>query len=79
MNNTAFGDGLCSYHIEAAISFEHCMALKFEDNIRKQIRSHYDILEQIHPTPFVALNHMTVVLKISDLPKPRNNCNKLHY
>ncbi len=65
MNKAASGDSLSSYHIEAAIAFEHCIALRFEDTNWQQILSYYDMLVQIHPTPFVALNRMTVVFKIS--------------
>jgi RNA polymerase sigma-70 factor (ECF subfamily) len=65
MNKAAYGDGISSYHIEAAIAFEHCIALTFEDTDWQQILAWYDMLVQLHPTAFVALNRMTVVFKIS--------------
>jgi RNA polymerase sigma-70 factor (ECF subfamily) len=65
MNKAAYGDGISSYHIEAAIAFEHCIALTFEDTNWQQILAWYDMLVQLHPTAFVALNRMTVVFKIS--------------
>lgn len=65
MNKAAFGDAVSSYHIEAAIAFEHCIALKFEDTNWQQILAWYDVLVKIHPTAFVALNRMTVVFKIT--------------
>jgi RNA polymerase sigma-70 factor (ECF subfamily) len=65
MNKAAYGDGISSYHIEAAIAFEHCIALTFEDTNWQQILAWYDMLVQLHPTAFVDLNRMTVVFKIS--------------
>ncbi|CAN5390762.1 RNA polymerase sigma factor [soil metagenome] len=64
MNKAAFGDSLSTYHIEAAIAYEHCSTKKFEDTNWQQILNYYDLLVQIHPTAVVALNRMTVINKL---------------
>jgi RNA polymerase sigma-70 factor (ECF subfamily) len=63
MNKAAFGDSLTSYHIEAAIAYEHCSVPTFEQTNWKLILDYYDMLVQIHPTAIVALNRLTVVYK----------------
>ncbi len=64
LNKAAFGDSLSSYHIEAAIAFEHCIAASFDKTNCPQILSYYDLLVQIIPSAIVALNRLTVVYKI---------------
>jgi RNA polymerase sigma-70 factor (ECF subfamily) len=65
MNKAAVGDSLSSYHIEAAIAYEHCTAAEFENTNWQRILAYYDLLVQIHPTAFVALNRMAVVYKLN--------------
>lgn len=64
MNQAAFGNTLSSYHIEAAIAYEHCIAATFAETNWQKILSYYDLLIQIHPTAIVALNRMTVIFKL---------------
>ena len=65
MNKAAVGDSLSSYHIEAAIAYEHCTAAQFKNTNWQRILAYYDLLVQIHPTAFVALNRMAVVYKLN--------------
>jgi RNA polymerase sigma-70 factor (ECF subfamily) len=65
LNKAAFGDSLNTYHIEAAIAFEHCITISFEKTNWQQILAHYDLLVQMHSTAIVALNRLTVVYKIN--------------
>ena len=65
MNKGAVGDSLSSYHIEAAIAYEHCTAQQFENTNWQRILVYYDLLIQIQPTAFVALNRMAVVYKLN--------------
>ena len=64
MNMAAFGDDLSSYHIEAAIAFEHCAAERFEDTNWERILTYYDWLAKINPSAVVLLNRLTVIYKI---------------
>ncbi len=65
MNKAAVGDSLSTYHIEAAIAYEHCTADQFENTNWQRILAYYDLLVQIQPTAFVALNRMAVVYKLN--------------
>lgn len=65
MNKAAVGDSLSSYHIEAAIAYEHCTAAQFENTNWQRILAYYDLLVQLHPTAFVDLNRMAVVYKLN--------------
>jgi RNA polymerase sigma-70 factor (ECF subfamily) len=64
MNKAAFGDTISSYHIEAAIAYEHCVAATFEETNWTQILHYYDMLAQINPDPVVMLNRLMLVNKI---------------
>lgn len=64
LNKAAFGDSLSTYHIEAAIAYEHCIAESFEKTNWQQILAYYDSLVLMHPTAIVSLNRLTVVYKI---------------
>jgi RNA polymerase sigma factor (sigma-70 family) len=68
LTQSAEGDAVSAYHIEAAIAFEHCTAPSFERTNWKNILHFYDLLYQIHPTPVVALNRAIV---ISEVDGPR--------
>ena len=64
MNKAAFGNELSSYHIEAAIAYQHCMAPSFEQTNWQAILSYYDMLAIINPSSVVLLNRLTVVFKL---------------
>ena len=65
MNKAAYGTDLSSYHIEAAIAYEHCMAPSFEQTNWQHILSYYDMLVSINPSSVVLLNRLTVIFKVS--------------
>ena len=79
LNKAAFGKSLSSYHVEAAIAFEHCVSVSFEQTNWTKILSYYDLLVQLHPTAIVALNRMTVVYKIVNTEKVLLEINKSSY
>lgn len=79
LNKAAFGDSLNTYHIEAAIAFEHCIAISFEKTNWLQILAHYDLLVQMHPTAIVALNRLTVVYKINGAEETLKELNQSPY
>ncbi len=64
MNKAASGTVISTYHLEAAIAYEHCVARSFEKTNWKKILSYYDLLAQIHPTATVMLNRISVIYKI---------------
>lgn len=69
MNKAAFGNTISSYHIEAAIAYEHCIAESFEDTNWKQILHYYDMLVQLFPSSVVRLHRLTVIFKVSGAEK----------
>ncbi len=64
MDKAAFGDRISSYHLEAAIAFEHCVADKFDSTNWKKILELYDWLLSISPSQITEINRTVVVLKL---------------
>lgn len=60
----ASGTEISTYHMEAAIAFEHCIAPSFEQTNWEHILSFYDMLAVYHPTSVVLLNRLTVIFKV---------------
>jgi RNA polymerase sigma factor (sigma-70 family) len=79
LNKAAQGDVITSYHIEAAIAFEHCMAPSFAETRWDRILGYYDMLLKIHPTPVVALNRLTVIYKMAGAEKTLRQLNSAEY
>ncbi|MCI0750703.1 MAG: sigma-70 family RNA polymerase sigma factor [Flammeovirgaceae bacterium] len=61
MDKAAFGDSMSSYHLEAAIAFEHCTASTFENTNWNRILYYYDWLCKISPSPITSLNRIVAV------------------
>lgn len=64
MNKAAFGNEISTYHIEAAIAFEHCIAESFEQTNWKRILEYYEWLCRISPSPVTELNKAIVVMQV---------------
>lgn len=64
LNKAAFGNTISSYHAEAAIAYEHCIAPSFEQTNWKNILGYYDLLAAIHPNAVVMLHRLTVIYKV---------------
>lgn len=64
MNKAATGDAVSSYHIEAAIAFEHCSAKFFRDTNWKKILGYYEWLCRIAPSPINELNRTIAVMEL---------------
>lgn len=60
---------LSSYHIEARIAAEHCMAESFEETNWEDIYSQYELLYSFKPSPIIELNKAIIRSKISGLEK----------
>ena len=56
LGQSAEGERLTAYHIEAAIASCHSVAESFDDTDWDAIVAHYDLLMELKPTPVVALN-----------------------
>jgi RNA polymerase sigma-70 factor (ECF subfamily) len=64
MNKAAFGSVITSYHLEAAIAFEHCMAPGFAETNWQRILVCYEWLIKIAPSPVTELNKIAVVMQV---------------
>ncbi len=64
MNKAASGDMVSTYHIEAAIAYEHCSAKAFKDTNWKQILEYYEWLCRIAPSPINELNRTVAVMEL---------------
>ena len=64
MNKAAFGDEISTYHLEAAIAYEHCIAENFEQTNWKKILEYYEWLCKISPSPVTELNKAIVVMQV---------------
>jgi RNA polymerase sigma factor (sigma-70 family) len=60
LHQASEGDEISSYHLEAAIAYEHCSAESYELTNWKTILQLYDWLYQHKPDPLVALNRLIV-------------------
>jgi RNA polymerase sigma factor (sigma-70 family) len=64
MNKAAFGDKITSYHLEAAIAYEHCSAENFSKTNWKRILQLYEWLCKIAPSPITQLNKSIAVMQV---------------
>ncbi len=69
MDIASFGNEVSSYHIEAAIAFEHCIAKTFEQTNWKQILNLYDWLCKTSPSPITELNKAVAVMQVHGADK----------
>jgi RNA polymerase sigma factor (sigma-70 family) len=64
MNRAATGDSISTYHLEAAIAYEHCIANDFSSTNWKRILELYDWLIKLAPSPVKELNKSAVILQL---------------
>ena len=64
MDKAAFGDSISSYHLEAAIAFEHCTAESFSETNWKRILELYELLGKISSSPISELNKAVAVMQV---------------
>ena len=64
MNQAAFGNAISTYHLEAAIAYEHCTAKSFDTTNWKMILEWYECLCNISSSPITALNKIVVLLQV---------------
>lgn len=64
LTESARGDVISSYHLEASIAAQHCIAPSFEETDWKFIRTLYQRLFELKPNPIIELNLAIVESKI---------------
>lgn len=64
MNKAAFGNEISTYHLEAAIAYEHCIAENFKQTNWKKILEYYKWLCRIAPSPVTTLNKAIVIMQV---------------
>lgn len=69
MNKAAFGKEISSYHIEAAIAYEHCIAKSLISTNWKRILELYEWLCKISTSPISELNKTIVVMQVHGAEK----------
>jgi len=64
LSESAAGEGLSEYHLQAGIAACHCAARDYESTNWKEILSLYSQLAQIDGSPVVALNRAVAVAQV---------------
>ncbi len=64
MNIAAFGNEVSSYHLEAAIAYEHCTAKSFETTNWNRILNLYEWLCNLSPSPVTQMNKAIAVMQV---------------
>lgn len=64
LNKSAKGNHLSSFHLEASIALQHCLAKSFEETNWQQIYVFYDKLYEIKPSPVIQLNKAIITGRI---------------
>lgn len=62
---SATGDMITPYHLEAAIAHEHAIAPTYAETNWRQLLHYYDLLLALEPSPVVALNRAVVVAELN--------------
>lgn len=68
LEQSAQGDVLSRYHVEASIAAEHCLAPTFEQTPWDKIVASYELLESISPS---ALNHLNRIIALAEWKGPK--------
>lgn len=66
---SASGNIISTYHLEAAIAYEHCTAPTFDKTNWLQILTYYNLLEKLNPTAIIMLNRAAVVYRLNGAEK----------
>lgn len=67
LREASMGEVLSSYHLEAAIAYEHCVAQTFESTNWKKILACYDQLIDVRPDDVVHLNRCIALAQVSSI------------
>ncbi len=77
MNRAAFGDEVSTYHLEAAIAWEHCVAKSLAETNWQQIRKYYDWLCMLTSSPIHELNRAIAIWKTEGAKEALNALSKI--
>jgi RNA polymerase sigma factor (sigma-70 family) len=77
MNRAAFGEDVSTYHLEAAIAWEHCVAKSLEETNWQQIRKYYDWLVVLTLSPIHELNRAIAIWKTEGANEALNALSKI--
>lgn len=75
LSKSSKGELLSSFHLEASIALQHCMAKSFEATNWKQIYAFYDKLYELKPSPIIQLNKAIITGRIDG---PEKAIEELH-
>ncbi len=64
LEESAAGETISKYHIEAGIAYEHAQARDYDHTNWNNILHCYNLLYQLYPTPIIALNRAIVVSEL---------------
>jgi RNA polymerase sigma-70 factor (ECF subfamily) len=64
MGKASFGNFVSSYHVEAAIAYEHCIANTYEETNWPLILDYYTWICIFYPSPVTELNKVVAVLQV---------------
>lgn len=65
LKKAAFGNEITSYHLEAAIAFEHCTSESFQKTNWELILGYYESLCKIITSPISQLNRIIALMQVS--------------
>jgi RNA polymerase sigma-70 factor (ECF subfamily) len=77
MNLAAFGDELSTYHLEAAIAYEHCSAESFEKTNWALVVDYYQRLCNLTSSPVTLLNKAIAVMQLNGPAVALEELNKI--
>ena len=64
LEESAAGETISKYHIEAGIAYEHAQARDYDHTNWNNILHCYNLLYQLYPTPIIALNRAIVISEL---------------
>lgn len=65
LEESAAGETISKYHIEAGIAYEHAQARDYQHTNWNNILHCYNLLYQLYPTPIIALNRAIVISELN--------------
>ncbi|WP_262708030.1 RNA polymerase sigma factor [Lacibacter luteus] len=64
LEESAAGETISKYHLEAGIAYEHARARDYAHTNWHNILSCYNLLQQLYPSPIIALNRAIVIAEL---------------
>lgn len=77
MSKSAFGNQISNYHVEAAISYEHCSAASYHDTNWTAIIAQYDYMQKQELNPIISLNRSLALLELEGAKSAQDELQKL--